>query len=328
MFPRSLGDDLIKIAGSTKRYNTLDVVKAEINKRLDSKVGEEILVVEQDFYPGRDSGCVREFSHVKRNLKLGVLTGLPAYKDNSLVLPSEKYVINGREDDELPRYKDWRLKNGNIKVGIEYLLGLDQDLNAGFRDVPTGCFGRERRYLGGYNHGLLLFSGSKVSDYFRYSGTEFDKIRKNKVLDLGYVDALRLLGREIPQDFLEKHNIVLHDKRIETISELEKMMFKLNNLRHEADTIVNRMTKERGYEYERGDGMIVLIEYTKDQISQSKRMKDKLVSEKIKEIETMLNESIKKGVLVEGLKVKLGTPGKSLDTTEFIDGIYQAIGKR
>lgn len=96
VFSRKTEELLYSIATPKEiKYTNLKEIKKEVHKRLDDKVGKELLVVEQHFETSH--GCVVFLGggYIRNSLSLGILDDKPKFDDNYLILPAKKYAFRG-----------------------------------------------------------------------------------------------------------------------------------------------------------------------------------------------------------------------------------------
>lgn len=204
----ALEEDLNKIRklGYEKPYRTL-------YDRLKEGSGNQILVVEQKL---RVHGCPgfipppkisSESLVVDSTLRLGVLTGGIELKiaKEEIILPTKTYAIKTESS--------WELQEGSITLPLFYLLYLDQEVTS--RD--TSMLNDESDH---FQHGLLIYVGSEVEQYFSQGG----------FLNFTYVEALKLLGQELPQNFQEEYDQRMYDKKVGILLSLAELTFTEENL--------------------------------------------------------------------------------------------------
>ncbi len=322
VFSREVERLLYKIAAPKDvKYTDLNQIKKEIHKRLDEKVGEELLVVNQHFETSH--GCVKFLGggHIRNYYNLGILDDKPKFDDNYLILPAKKHASRSGEGE-------WGLGRGNIKIFDFDLFGLDNRISCELDFVQTGCFGGETRIknTSGMNHGIRIFTDKDVAQYFRgqshrdnMGAYEVDFGDKKDVMDASYVTALKLLGGiDAPDDFKQLYKKESDKDRREIISNLESLIDKERNIEKRIKDVYGSI-RHGGY---MSGGALTVCENEDDAhvITIGHRQKLRDIEEEIK---SMLKNAIKLDMLKEDVIIDGDKSGIKIHVKDYITSICE-----
>ncbi|HIJ98236.1 TPA: hypothetical protein H1009_04060 [archaeon] len=165
----------------------------EMEARLRDGTGNQILVVER-----RESihGCPgivpppyidSMFIGIDTELRLGVLTsGLELdIGKGEIILPTERHV----KRNDMYSGSKWELKAGPISFSWHEFASLGKEVHRRRTPMPNDLSAH-------FEHGLMLCLGSEVGQYFG----------GNRLLGASYIEALNLLGHEVPEIFSRECN--------------------------------------------------------------------------------------------------------------------------
>lgn len=321
VFSREVERILYKIAAPKDiKYTDLNQIKKEIHKRLDEKVGEELLVVNQHFETSH--GCVKFLfgGHIRNYYSLGILDDKPKFDDNYLILSAKKYASRSNEGE-------WSLGRGNIKIFDFDLFGLDNRISCELNFVQTGCFGGETRIenLSWMNNGIRMFTDKDVAQYFRgqshrdnMGAFEIDWGDKKDVIDASYVSALKLLGLDAPDDFKKLYKKEVDKGRVEIISNLESLIDKERNIENRIKDVYGSI-KHGSY---MSGGALTICENEDDAkvITIGHRQKLRDIEEEIK---SMLKDAIKLDMLKEDVIIDGNKPGIKIHAKDYITNLCE-----
>ncbi len=211
----------------------------ETETRLKDGVGNQILVEEQKKTIHGCPGIVPPryidpmFIGIDTELRLGVLTsGLELdIGEGKIILPTERHARRYGLDEYSGN--KWELKEGPISLGLYEFMNLGKEVQRRMTPMPN--------YLSTpFEHGLMLHLGEEVEQYFSKNRSLLDD---KCILDTSYVDALNLLGLEIPKRFKKKYDENVHQERVGIINKLEELVGRESKLNAEIKSIYGRIDK-------------------------------------------------------------------------------------
>lgn len=193
-------------------------------KKLDHKVHEnidgQVLVVQQresiHGCPGISASRTIDPSFIGVNiiLRLGIITGPLKFRvGEEITVPTEKYATRYKEQEK------WYLEKGSITLSMFDLAGFGRTIEK--RRKPMSNDICDFLDTDTFKSALNIYVGAEVEEYFRkYQRPLFR--RNQKQLNLSYVDALQLLGEEVPKDFKEAYDKKRYDDCVSHITRIEK----------------------------------------------------------------------------------------------------------
>jgi len=272
----------------------------EMEERLKGQKGNQILVVDQDesLRGGPGSGIPYispDHIGIDITLMLGILTnGLKLdIQKGKLVFPTKEYA---EKRDHRGWRGRWELKKGSIKVNSDDFMNLGKKLERSRVPKPNDSSAK-------WEHGLLIHTGDGVGDYFR---GEFYLMAKkigrvdNSGMNLSYVEALNLLGQEVPPDFKGEYDRHVRERRVGIINKLEELV--------ESQAKLNRKIKAVHGSMDKDDAIAV----TMGPVSKLEEIEG--------EIQEHLKEAIELGMHRGDLKLER-RPGIIIEVPRYISGM-------
>jgi hypothetical protein len=290
----------------------------ETEARLKDGIGNQILVVEQKesthgcrgFFPPRSIDPM--FIGIDTELRLGVLTsGLELdIGEGKIILPTERHARKYGLEYSINK---WELKEGPISLGPWVFMNLGKEVQKRMTPMPNDLSTP-------FEHGLMLHLGEEVEQYFSRNRSLLD----NKcILDTSYVDALNLLGLEIPERFKKKYDENVYQERVGIINKLEELTGRESKLNAEIKSIHGRIDKRPSLGgrvlYSTGPDLPGLSEDDARVVSTGPRMKLKETKE---EIQGYLGEAIELGMHKGDLRIKQ-KPGMEINVSDYICGMCE-----
>jgi len=290
----------------------------ETEARLKDGIGNQILVVEQKESTHGCPGILSPrsidpmFIGIDTELRLGVLTsGLELdIGEGKIILPTErharKYGLEYSGDK-------WELKEGPISLGggYRFMMNLGKEVQRRMTPMPND-------FSTPFEYGLMLHLGEEVEQYFSRNRSLLD----NKcILDTSYVDALNLLGLEIPERFKKKYDENVYQERVGIINKLEELVGRESKLNAEIKSIHGRIDKRPSLGgrvlYSTGPDLLGLSEDDARIVSTGPRMKLKETKE---EIQRYLGQAIELVMHKGDLRIKQ-KPGMEINVSDYIRGM-------
>jgi len=290
----------------------------ETEARLKDSVGSQILVVEQKESTHGCPGILPPryidpmFIGIDTELRLGVLTsGLELdIGEGKIILPTERHARKYGLEYSINK---WELKECPISLGLYEFMNLGKEIQKRMTPMPNDLFTP-------FEHGLMLHLGEEVEQYFSRNRSLLDD---KCILDTSYVDALNLLGLEIPERFKKKYDENVHQKRVGIINKLEELTGRESKLNTEIGLIYGRIDKRPSLGgrvlYSTGPDLLGLSEDDARVVSTGPRMKLKETKE---EIQRYLGEAIELGMHEGDLRIKQ-KPGMEINVPNYICGMCE-----
>lgn len=291
----------------------------ETEARLKDGIGNQILVVEQKESTHGCPGILPPryidpmFIGIDTELRLGVLTsGLELdIGEGKIILPTERHARKYGLEYSINK---WELKEGPISLGVYEFMNLGKDVQRR-RMTPM-----PNDLSTPFEHGLMLHLGEEVEQYFSRNRNLLD----NKcILDTSYVDALNLLGLEIPERFKKKYDENVYQERVGIINKLEELAGRESKLNAEIKSIYGRIDKRPSLGgrvlYSTGPDLLGLSEDDARVVSTGLRMKLKETKE---EIQRYLGQAIELEMHKGDLRIKQ-KPGMEINVSNYICGMCE-----
>ncbi|MBI1973147.1 hypothetical protein HYS50_04025 [Candidatus Woesearchaeota archaeon] len=179
-----------------------------LNTKRRATNSSQILVIKKDERIHGCPGIVAPrsiepiFFGIDTDMELGFSEGDFTFdkQRGDLIIPTPQYAQKLHHDA-------WRLVNGNITVSCFYLSGLGNEIEYRQSSTPTENLS--------FQQALMIHMGSEVPAYFR------GVFRGANRLDVSYVDVLKLLGQEAPEDFKKQYQKETYEKKRELVNRLE-----------------------------------------------------------------------------------------------------------
>ncbi len=150
------------------------------------------------------------FIGVDTRLELGILTKPLEFKAlEGIVIPTEKYATQYNSEK-------WKRKDGPMTLSMFDLAGFGKTIKR--RTTPMNNDPSDLSNT--FRSGLNIYVGTEVEAYFRKDQRPL--FRGDERLDLSYVSALQLIGKEAPKDFKEAYDKKVYDERVYVITQLEQ----------------------------------------------------------------------------------------------------------
>lgn len=247
-------------------FNSLPTQEAEkpyrtIEAQLKNKTGKQILVVKQHETITGCPGIVAPASirpmniGIQTEMSLGILTsGLELdIANGDVIFPTKKHVTKYDYQDK------WELNKGSIVLKCHenflYLMDLGKEVETRLEAVPNNS--------SWYQYGMTIHVGNEVEDYFRRGSlnrffpiSHHLKTDKKQPVNMTYVEALKLIGQEIPEGIKGEYEQEISEKRKGIITEIEKLVLKESRLEERIKAIY-RSAEGGGFMQ---DGAIVVVE--------------------------------------------------------------------
>jgi len=285
----------------------------ETEARLKDGVSNQILVVEQKesthgcrgFFPPRYIDPI-----IDTELRLGVLTsGLELdIGEGKIILPTERHTRKYGLEYSINK---WELKEGPISLGPWAFMNLGKEVQRRMTPMPNDLSTP-------FEHGLMLHLGEEVEQYFSRNKSLLDD---KCILDTSYVDALNLLGLEIPERFKKKYDENVYQERVGIINKLEELAGRESKLNAEIESIYGGIDKRPSLGgrvlYSTGPDLLGLSEDDARVVSTGPRRKLKETKE---EIQRYLGQAIEL-VMHKGIQAIKQKPGIEINISDYIRGM-------
>lgn len=207
--PKPEAESEFREFAKTHNFKTIDdllgYMMNELNKELEGKLGQQVLVIEEEERPLRyycmpPPGGREEPTMTETTLNLGILSGAPQivknqYDLNNLVIPTEKYVCG---EYGFPDVR-WKLQQGQMP--------LINRLFMKFNDILVG---------------------EEVGKYFEKHHMQY-----------AYGIGLKMLGAEIPDKIKPKYEAEFNERQLKIVTEIETNERKARSLETRIKEVMN-----------------------------------------------------------------------------------------
>ena len=230
-----------KLADS--EYGDLETNLRELSSRVHDNQGKQILLIRQN---ETISGCTGfghpGFKAMDETYELGVIQGEIKFdltRDIKIGIEDDVRIPTGKKavKNSNPYHKEWKLKDGDVGFGILYFGSIGKNLEAGFGEADLGFS------YSSAGKGLLYYLGDEVPLYFSigdwHRESIISRIRKGEIkredlaterfdivnsVDTSYVDALNLLGLEVPGNFQQVYSAERYKEKVGVVKSLRALV--------------------------------------------------------------------------------------------------------
>jgi hypothetical protein len=266
------------------------------------KVGKSVLVVEQDEgihgCPGifAPSEIRPENLGIDTTMLLGMMSADLEYdmKNGRIIFPTEgkhAATIYGPG-------RGWQLKEGNITMDTYRLANLGKIPERRTHSVPN-TFGLR------YQSGTHIFIADEVDTFLSMGARLKEPFYEKEVLVLSYVDAMRLIGHEAPQKFIDAYDKRLYEERAAAVINIYE---NVTAVRH---ALVNQEQIKRQYFSYDGE----------------KERKEREAAENVKKTETAVKKDLENALKLRmhdcTMVYDAGMQGVSINVPDFIKGLCE-----
>ncbi len=207
---------IVSYGGRASKHAELPykVLDHTVRKNID----EQILVVQQKEGIHGCPGIIApktidpSFIGVDTTLYLGILTGPLEFKaGEGIVIPTKEYATQYTQGT-------WTLQGGSMTLSMFDLAGFGRTITK--RRTPMRNDIDDLLNSNMFKSALHIYVGSEVEAYFRKDQRSLFK--GDERLELSYVSALQLLGKNAPKDFKEAYDKKVYNERVSLISRIER----------------------------------------------------------------------------------------------------------
>ena len=314
----------------------------DLDRDIKAYQGQLVLVINQDEERVRGGDVSffgrRHHSIEYETLRLGVLNGEINFdidrsqtSNSRILIPTQNYAQKGGMflGKACDGGEEWSLEKGKIDIWAKSLSGSWLDW------FPRNFFDESMEF-GDLKHSLdFVFGDEKVEMYFRLEKPNFDMalrrmnegkfdtkfkkyLKDHERLNLGYISALRLLGREPPRDFIEKFGEITLRRKKEITYHLLELTKLEREVSGDIESLYSKVDRRPVLEgrvlHSTGPDLPGLTQDDARVISIGDRQR---LSDARKKIESCLTEAIKLGMHKERIEMDL-EPGVRLILPDYI----------
>ncbi|MBR9691624.1 hypothetical protein GOV06_02460 [Candidatus Woesearchaeota archaeon] len=190
--------------GYEKQYEEMEKTVNDLYQRVkDLSAGSKVLVETKQEYThnhGRNK-------YVDITWQLGVLNSdFELGVENAIKFQTGEYSQRFEHDH---RKTNWELAEGDIEISCMEFLYFGLEIEGKINPMRRGY-----RFPDADGKSVNLFVGDEVEKYFT---------KTKGSLDLSYVDALDLIGADVPKDLREAYDKDIYEMKIQIICDMERL---------------------------------------------------------------------------------------------------------
>jgi hypothetical protein len=270
----------------------------KLKENVEANIGNKVLLVEKEAQTCGIDGCFsssRTFMHVAR-LRLGVVQGGIELVEGRKYGPYISLNTGDYAEKKTDFYKwnifDERKDSKGTKGDWELFDGPLNICHSDFVEVDV----HGRRFM--EKEKILSFFGGEVDDYFQGE-------RPIRSKDLSYIEALELLGLEVPSVLRKEYDEKRHRDKVFVIKRLEELFQEEEALKAKIDNV--RAKKGRHFLIESDVDVAFLTWGEREKLDEINR-----------EIHRYLESAIKRDMHKEPLVIEWKRPGITIDVPLYI----------